>query len=37
MALTGFGTAYFDDIRVEPIIGAEARRPAESTGLANGR
>ena len=37
MALTGFGTAYFDDIRVEPIIGAEARRPAETTGLANGR
>lgn len=26
MALTGFGTVYFDDIRVEPFIGSEGKR-----------
>ncbi len=28
MALTGFGTVYFDDIRVEPIVTPIASRPA---------
>jgi hypothetical protein len=26
MALTGFGTVYFDDIRIEPFIGSEGKR-----------
>lgn len=29
LALTGFGTAYFDDIRIEPLVGVEASRPKE--------
>jgi hypothetical protein len=29
MALTGFGTAYFDDIRVEPFVGSEGKRIAD--------
>ena len=32
MALTGFGTVYFDDIRVEPIVTPIAARPAVTTG-----
>jgi len=30
LALTGFGTAYFDDIRVEPFIGSEGKRVGEA-------
>jgi hypothetical protein len=28
MALTGFGTAYFDDIRIEPFLGSDGRGKA---------
>ncbi len=30
MALTGFGTAFFDDIRVEPYVGSEDKRVGEA-------
>ena len=32
MALTGFGTVYFDDIRVEPIVTPIAARPPVTAG-----
>jgi len=36
MALTGFGTAYFDDIRVEPFVGSE-RKVVGGTTVSRGR
>ena len=29
MALTGFGTVYFDNIRIEPYLGSESKRIGE--------
>jgi hypothetical protein len=36
MALTGFGTVYFDDIRVEPFMGSE-RKSLEGATMSRGR
>jgi hypothetical protein len=37
LALTGFGTAYFDDIRIEPYVGSENRPFGEPAKLTQGR
>jgi len=33
LALTGFGTVYFDDIRVEPYLGGDIKLPVEVLGM----
>ncbi|HJZ89560.1 MAG TPA: hypothetical protein VKE40_01730 [Gemmataceae bacterium] len=33
LALTGFGTVYFDDVRVEPYLGSELKLPTEMLGM----
>ena len=37
LALTGFGTVYFDDIRIEPYVGSEAKPFGEPAKLSQGR
>ena len=37
VALTGFGTVYFDDLRIEPYVGSETKPLGEPVRLTQGR